>query len=177
MAKRAWKVRPELIDRFLDVLADNGFKWMSGHRANELKPMRKNVTLLFIKEKPKTLIYMRYWYYQIKSDKEYNIIEVTEELLDEMEDEGVTEFSATKIKDREDEKQGECELNKMGRFLYVVYDWTDRDIKTVSYNKDKAYAKVGADCLEGENTKDYHMLVIDLEYKDLLRELKETETK
>lgn len=90
MAKRAWKVGPELIDRFLNVLDDNGFKWMSGHRANELKPMWKNATILFIKEKRKTLVWMRYWYYQIESDEEYNIIEVTEKWLDEMGDEGVT---------------------------------------------------------------------------------------
>lgn len=60
----------------------------------------------------------------------------------------------------------------MGRFLYIVYDWTDRDIKTVSYKRDKVYAKVGEDYLEGENIEDYHVLKIDLEDENLLQEAK-----
>lgn len=41
----------------------------------------------------------------------------------------------------------------MKRFLYVVYDWPDGEIKAVSYNRDKAYAKVGEDYLEEEYKK------------------------
>lgn len=64
----------------------------------------------------------------------------------------------------------------MGRFLYIVYDWSDGDIKTVSYKRDKAYAKVGEDYLTGECTDDYHVIEVDLEDKNLLREVKEMET-
>ena len=61
----------------------------------------------------------------------------------------------------------------MGRFLYIVYDWTDRDTKVVSYNRDKAYAKVGEDYLAGDCTDNYHVIEIDLEHESLLRELGE----
>lgn len=63
----------------------------------------------------------------------------------------------------------------MKRYLYVVYDWPDGEIKAVSYNRDKAYAKVGEDYLEGECTDDYHVIEVDLEAENLLREIKEQE--
>ena len=61
----------------------------------------------------------------------------------------------------------------MGRFLYIVYDWSDGEIKVASYKRDKVYAKVGEDYLEGETIDDYHVLKIDLEDENLLREMKE----
>ena len=61
----------------------------------------------------------------------------------------------------------------MGKFLYIVYEWTDRTVKVVSYNRDKAYAKVGEDCLAGENTDDYHVIEINLEDENLLQEMQE----
>lgn len=89
MKKQAWKVEPKLIDRFLNVLADNDFKWMTSlNIANEFKPAEDGQTLLFIEEESKTLTYVRYSYYldeSDKSDEEYNITEVTEKWLDERE--------------------------------------------------------------------------------------------
>lgn len=88
--KNAWIVEPELIDRFLEVLADDGYEWMTGHKANEFKPMWEEETILFTEEEPKTLLYMRYSTYLDDPDEEYNIAEVTEKWLDEMESEGAT---------------------------------------------------------------------------------------
>lgn len=87
--KHAWKVEPELIDRFLDVFADNDFKWMTGHIANEFRPLQDKETLLFVEVLPKILMYMGYSYYLNEEDEEYNISEVTEELLEVMEYDGV----------------------------------------------------------------------------------------
>lgn len=64
-------------------------------------------------------------------------------------------------------------LNKMGKFLYIVYEWTDRTIKVVSCNRDKAYAKIGEDFLAGENIDDYHVIEVNLEDENLLQEMKE----
>ena len=61
----------------------------------------------------------------------------------------------------------------MGKFLYIVYDWTDGTVKAVSYNRDKTYAKVGEDYLAGEITGDYHVIEVDLEDENLLQEMKE----
>ena len=61
----------------------------------------------------------------------------------------------------------------MGKFLYIVYEWTDRTVKVVSCNKDKAYAKIGEDFWAGENTEDYHVIEVDLENENLLQEMKE----
>lgn len=63
----------------------------------------------------------------------------------------------------------------MGRFLCIVYDWTDATTKVVSYNRDKAYAKVGEDYLAGDCTDNYHVIEIDLQDVNLLREVKEVE--
>lgn len=63
----------------------------------------------------------------------------------------------------------------MGRFLYIVYDWSDGEIKVASYNRDKVYAKVGEDYLAGDCTDNYHVIEIDLEHESLLREVKEVE--
>ena len=87
--KQAWKVEQELIDRFLNVLADNGFKWRTGCKANEFRPLEGRGTVLFIEQEPKTLMFMGYSYYLDESDEEYNISEVTEELLEVMEYDGV----------------------------------------------------------------------------------------
>ena len=88
--KHAWKVEPNLIDRPLNALADNGFKWMSGHKANGFKPLKDGQTILITEPTPKTIGYMRYWFYLDHSEEEFDITEVTEELLNEMESEGIT---------------------------------------------------------------------------------------
>lgn len=61
----------------------------------------------------------------------------------------------------------------MGKFLYIVYEWTNRTIKVISCNRDKAYAKVGEDFLAGENIDDYHVIEVNLEDENLLQEMKE----
>ena len=85
--KNAWKVEQELIDRFLSVLDDNGFWWVSGARANDIKRTWEDATLLIIEDEPKTLSYMEYGHYR-KDVEEFNITEVTEKLLRDMEREG-----------------------------------------------------------------------------------------
>ena len=87
--KNAWKVEQKLIDRFLNVLTDNGFEWMTGHKANEFRPLQDKETLLFVEQEPKILMYMGYSYYLDEYDEEYNITTVTEELLEVMEYDGV----------------------------------------------------------------------------------------
>ena len=90
MTKRnAWKVEPKLIDRFLDVLTDNDFQWMGGKKANKFKPPYSE-TYLFIEGQPRRIKFMEYYIYLDylyigELDEEYNITEVTEEWLKEME--------------------------------------------------------------------------------------------
>lgn len=87
---KAWKVELELIERFLDVLTDNGFKWASGHRANKYKYWNNEDLMFFIEVEPKTITYLRNSRREKVSFEELNVIEVTEELLEEMESEGAT---------------------------------------------------------------------------------------
>lgn len=77
----AWKVKPELADRFLDVLTNDDYKWMSGHKANEFCPLQDNALLLFIEGATKRIYYTRYFSYPDNLEEEYNITEVTEEWL------------------------------------------------------------------------------------------------
>lgn len=91
MTKRAWIVGPELIDRFLNMLTISGFKWLSGHKANQYKIWFPGETILFIEEEPKTISCTRHFSYPDNwsdSDEELNITEVTEELLQDMENKG-----------------------------------------------------------------------------------------
>ena len=85
----AWKVEPELIDRFLNVLADNDYKWFGGQKANELKNWDDDDVVLIIEIPPKRLGFMHYSLHPTKSQENLNIIEVTEELLEDMENEGI----------------------------------------------------------------------------------------
>lgn len=97
--KNAWKVEPKLIDRFLEVLADNDFRWVSGCRANKFNPVFENDTLVFIEKSPKKIGYMRYSFYLNHPDGEYNITEVTEEWLRDRENEEVTSLEGDSVEE------------------------------------------------------------------------------
>ena len=86
----AWKVKPELADRFLDVLANDDYKWMSGHMANELSPLQDDAPLLFIEGATKRIYYTRYFSYPDNLEEEYNITDVTEEWLGDKENKIIT---------------------------------------------------------------------------------------
>ena len=83
--KNAWLVEPDLIDGFLDILTDNGFKWNRGEKANEFEGWDYGDTIVFIEEDFKTLIFDRYFSCPYDPDEEYNLTEVTEKWLSEME--------------------------------------------------------------------------------------------
>lgn len=61
----------------------------------------------------------------------------------------------------------------MGKILYIVYDWSDETIKIASYNREKAYAKVGEDFLAGDCIDNYQVIEVNLEDENLLQEMKE----
>lgn len=127
--KNAWKVEPDLINRFLDVLTEDGFKWLSGPKANDLKYTLDDVTLLIIEELPKTLGYMRYAYYR-KEVEEYSITEVTEELLQDMEDEKMWKM---KRYERFGESSAEESAVKMiiGDVINDSREYSDSDIEAL----------------------------------------------
>lgn len=77
----AWKVEPELADRFLNVLADKGYRWFSGSRANELKNWNDDEVVLIIEVPPKRIAFMQHSLYMKRPDWKFNVTEVTEEWL------------------------------------------------------------------------------------------------
>lgn len=91
--KNAWIVEPDLIDRFLNVLAKNGFKWRTGGKANEYNPSGGIETVLLIEEELKIIVYERYVYSLSSNDpyEKYNLTKVTEGWLDEMENEDASD--------------------------------------------------------------------------------------
>ena len=46
--------------------------------------------------------------------------------------------------------------------IYIVYDWASDEVKRVSYNSDKAYAKFGEDFLYGDVIENYKLIEINL---------------
>lgn len=46
--------------------------------------------------------------------------------------------------------------------LFIVYDWTDEEVKIATRNSDKAYAKIGQDLLAGDIVEEYRLIEIDL---------------
>lgn len=86
--KNAWVVESDLIGRFLDVLTNNGFVWRSGEKANEVEDWDYGDTIIFIEETSKTIVYVGYFFCSYDPYKEYNLTEVTEEWLQDMEHKG-----------------------------------------------------------------------------------------
>lgn len=79
--KNAWKVELKLLSRFLNVLANNDFKWRDGDRIADFKPCCFDEIILLVEESPKVISYMEYYFYNSATKEEYNVIEVTEEML------------------------------------------------------------------------------------------------
>lgn len=82
--KNAWVVEFDLIDRFLDLLTDNGFKWNGGEKANEFEGWDDGDTIVFIEEDFKTLIFDGYSFCFYNPCEKYNLTRVTEKWLSEM---------------------------------------------------------------------------------------------
>ena len=83
--KNTWKIELKLLSRFLNVLANNDFKWRSGERAVDFKPFCSSEIILLVEESPKVISYMEYYFYNSATMEEYNLIEVTEKMLKGME--------------------------------------------------------------------------------------------
>ena len=47
--------------------------------------------------------------------------------------------------------------------IYVVYDWSDEEIKRISRDENKALAKMGIDFLSGDDIDNYKLLEINLD--------------
>ena len=89
--KRGWKVEPELVDRFLDVLANNDYRWLSIPGVHEIKNWDDGDAVLFIEILPKKITYERYSSYPTKLYKRLNVTEVTEEWLGDKENKIITQ--------------------------------------------------------------------------------------
>lgn len=83
--KNAWKIELKLLSRFLNMLANNDFKWRDGEGIMDFKPFCSSEIIILVEESPKVISYMEHYFYNSATMEEYNLIEVTEKMLKGME--------------------------------------------------------------------------------------------